>query len=95
MVGRRLKPAGSPEPVPGIAEILTRSTSLSQVRQRASFGLDKVDLLLRPPVGGLRVLDFKGAAPLIDASYAYAAEVLVESGFAHQFASPHRQSPLP
>ena len=86
--GRRLNPVGSPQPVPGIAEILTRSISLSQVRhRRAAFGPDKVDLLLRPPVGALGVLDFRNAASLIESSYAYAAEVLANSELPRRFLS--------
>ncbi|HTW08294.1 MAG TPA: cyclic nucleotide-binding and patatin-like phospholipase domain-containing protein [Acidimicrobiales bacterium] len=86
--GRRLNPVRSSHPVPGIAEILTRSISLSQVRhRRAPFGPDEVDLLLRPPVGAQGVLDFKSAAPLIGTSYAYACEVLANSGLARRFLS--------
>ena len=34
VLGRRLNPFAAPQPVPGIAEILSRSTGLSQVRHR-------------------------------------------------------------
>ena len=84
--GRRLNPFASPQPVPNIADIVTRSTSLSQVRHRqAALDDDHVDLLLRPPVAGLGALDFKGAVALIDASYAYTAQTLATSGFAQRF----------
>ena len=55
VLGRRLNPFAAPQPVPGIADILIRSTGLSQVRhRRAALDDDRVDLLLRPPVGRAR-----------------------------------------
>jgi hypothetical protein len=41
-----------------------------------------VDLLLRPPAGGL---DFKGAGPLIELGYRYTADALASSGLAQRF----------
>ncbi len=74
--------------MPGIGYILTRSPSLSQVRhRRAALDGDRVDLLLRPPVEGLGALDFKGAAPLVEAGYSYAAHALARSGLARRFAT--------
>ncbi len=86
VLGRRLNPFGTPRPVPDIADILTRSTGLSQVRhRRATLDVDRVDLLLRPPVAGLGVLDFKGGIALIETGYRYAAEALAASGLAERF----------
>jgi NTE family protein len=86
VLGRRLNPFTPAHPVPGIAEILNRSTGLSQVRhRRAALDEDRVDLVLRPPVARLRSLDFKGGIALIDAGYRYAAEELSKSGLAKQF----------
>jgi hypothetical protein len=86
VLGRRLNPFTPARPVPGIAEILSRSTGLSQVRhRRTALGDDRVDLLLRPPVARLRGLDFKGGIALIEAGYRYAAEELSKSGLAKQF----------
>jgi len=83
VLGRRLNPLAPPQPVPGIAEILSRSTGLSQVRQqRATLDGDRVDLMLRPPVGRLGVLDFKSGTALIEVGYRYAAEALAKSGLA-------------
>jgi predicted acylesterase/phospholipase RssA/CRP-like cAMP-binding protein len=88
VLGRRLNPLRSAPPVPGIGYILTRSPSLSQVRhRRAARDGDRIDLLLTPPVEGLGALDFKGAGPLIEAGYRYAADALAESGLAQRFAS--------
>jgi hypothetical protein len=44
-----------------------------------------VDLLLRPPVGGLGGLDFKGTGPLIELGYRSTADALASSGLAQRF----------
>ena len=86
VLGHRLNPFASPQPLPGIADILSHSTGLSQVRyRRATLTDDYVDLLLRPPVARFRVLDFKGGMPLIETGYRYAMEVLAKSGLAERF----------
>jgi NTE family protein len=82
VLGRRLNP-GAPK-VPGIADILSRSTGLSQVRNRRALD-DRVDLVLRPPVTGFGVLDFKGGIALFETGYRYAAAALAESGLAVRF----------
>jgi predicted acylesterase/phospholipase RssA/CRP-like cAMP-binding protein len=84
VLGRRLNPFAAPQPVPGIADILSRSTGLSQVRSRRALD-DHVDLLLRPPVAGYGVLDFKGGIALFEAGYQYAVEALAKSGLAERF----------
>jgi predicted acylesterase/phospholipase RssA/CRP-like cAMP-binding protein len=86
VLGRRLNPFAEPRPLPGIADILIRSTGLSQVpHRRAALDDDRVDLLLRPPVAGFGVLDFKGGIALIEAGYRYAAQALARSGLPDQF----------
>ena len=86
VLGRRLNPFGEPRPLPGIADILIRSTGLSQVpHRRAALDDDRVDLLLRPPVAGTGILDFKGGIALIEAGYRYAAQALAKSGLPDQF----------
>jgi predicted acylesterase/phospholipase RssA/CRP-like cAMP-binding protein len=88
VLGRRFNPFAEPRPLPGIADILIRSTGLSQVpHRRAALNDDRVDLLLRPPVGRLGVLDFRGGIALIDAGYRYAVEALARSGLAERFAT--------
>jgi predicted acylesterase/phospholipase RssA/CRP-like cAMP-binding protein len=84
VLGRRLNPFASPQPVPGIADVLSRSTGLSQVRDRRALD-DRVDLLLRPPVAGFGVLDFKGGIALFETGYRYAVEALAKSGLAKRF----------
>jgi len=86
VLGRRLNPFAEPRPLPGIADILIRSTGLSEVpRRRAALSDDRVDLLLHPPVAGFGVLDFKGGIALVEAGYRYAAEALAKSGLAERF----------
>jgi predicted acylesterase/phospholipase RssA len=86
VLGRRLNPFAERQPLPGIADILIRSTGLSEVpRRRAMLDDDRVDLVLRPPAAGFGVLDFKGGLALIEAGYRYAAEVLARSGLPERF----------
>ena len=86
VLGRRLNPFAPPRPLPSVADILSRSTGLSQVRRRhAALDGNRVDLLLRPPVAALGTLDFKGGIPLIEAGYRHAAEALSRSGLAERF----------
>jgi predicted acylesterase/phospholipase RssA/CRP-like cAMP-binding protein len=84
VLGRRLNPFTAAQPVPGIADVLSRSTGLSQVRSRRALE-ERVDLLLRPPVAGLGVLDFKGGIALFETGYRYAAEAIAKSGLAERF----------
>jgi predicted acylesterase/phospholipase RssA/CRP-like cAMP-binding protein len=84
VLGRRLNPFAAPQAVPGIADILSRSTGLSQVRSRRALD-DRTDLVLRPPVAGLGVLDFKGGIALFETGYQYAVEALAKSGLADRF----------
>ena len=86
VLGHRLNPFVPAQQVPAIADILTRSTGLSQVRhRRATLDDDRVDLLLRPPVAGFGALDFKGGIALIETAYRYAVEALAKSGLAERF----------
>ncbi len=88
VLGRRLNPFAQRQALPGIADILIRSTGLSQVpHRRAALDDDRVDLLLRPPVGRIGVLDFNGGIALIEAGYRYTAEALAKSGLAKRFVS--------
>ena len=88
VLGRRLNPFAQRQALPGIADILIRSTGLSQVpHRRAALDDNRVDLLLRPPVGRIGVLDFNGGIALIEAGYRYTAEALAKSGLAKRFVS--------
>lgn len=81
-----LNPLGTPRPVPNVVDILSRSTGLSQIRQRrAALARDSVDFLLHPPLAALGALDFKGGVALIEAGYRYAADTLANSKLADRF----------
>jgi predicted acylesterase/phospholipase RssA len=84
VLGRRLNPFAPPQPVPGIADILSRSTGLSQVRNRRALD-GRPDLVLRPPVTGFGVLDFKGGIALFETGYRYAVQALAKSGLPERF----------
>jgi len=82
----RLNPLAPPRPVPGLIDILSRSTALSGVRrQRAALADDQVDLLLRPPLPAIGALDFKAGAALIELGYRHAAEALARSPLTSRF----------
>jgi predicted acylesterase/phospholipase RssA len=82
----RFNPSGVPRPVPNVADILGRSTGLSQIRQRrAVLARDGIDLLLHPPIAALGALDFKRGVALIEAGYRYAADTLANSKLADRF----------
>ena len=79
-------PSGVPRPVPNVADILSRSTGLSQIRQRrAALARDGIDFLLHPPIAALGALDFKSGVALIEAGYRYAADTLANSKLADRF----------
>jgi len=88
VLGGRLNPFAASLTVPGIAQILIRSTGLSQLRhRRAGLDYDSVDLLLRPPAGGLGTLNFKDGVALMETGYQYTIEQLDKSGLAKRFAA--------
>jgi predicted acylesterase/phospholipase RssA/CRP-like cAMP-binding protein len=81
-----LNPFSTLRPVPNVADILSRSTGLSQIQQRrAALARDGIDLLLHPPAAALGALDFKGGVALIEAGYRYAADALANSKLADRF----------
>jgi predicted acylesterase/phospholipase RssA len=82
----RLNPFGTTRPATNVVDILSRSTGLSQIRQRrATLAGDGIDLLLHPPLAALGALDFKGGVALIEAGYRYAADALAKSELADRF----------
>jgi predicted acylesterase/phospholipase RssA/CRP-like cAMP-binding protein len=87
VLGRRINPFAESMRIPGIAEILTRSTGLSQLRnRRAALVDDSVDLLLRPPAAGFGTMNFKDGVALMETGYRYTIEQLERSGLAKSFA---------
>jgi predicted acylesterase/phospholipase RssA/CRP-like cAMP-binding protein len=87
VLGRRVNPFTVSPPVPGIAEILTRSTGLSQRRHRRAALDDKTDLLLRLPATGLGAMSFRDGVSLMETGYRYTVEELARSGLADRFAA--------
>lgn len=86
MLKTYLNPFGTPRPVPNVVDILTRSTGLSQIRQRrAVLARHSIDLLLQPPIAALTALDFKGAVAMIEVGYRYAADALAHSKLSDRF----------
>jgi predicted acylesterase/phospholipase RssA/CRP-like cAMP-binding protein len=82
----RLNPLGTVRPATNVVDILSRSTGLSQIRQRrAALAGDGIDLLLHPPIAALGALDFNGGVALIEAGYRYAADALAKSKLADRF----------
>ena len=81
-----LNPFGTPRPVPNVVDILSRSTGLSQIRQRrVVLSRDGIDFLLHPPMAALGALDFEGGVALIEVGYRYAADALAKSKLADRF----------
>ena len=64
--------------VPSIMEILQRSATLSS-QARARMSVDKVDLLLTPPIEGFRVAAFHRFDELVEIGYRYTLEALAEA----------------
>jgi predicted acylesterase/phospholipase RssA/CRP-like cAMP-binding protein len=86
VLGRRLNPLATPRPVPGVFDILIRSTSLSGVRhKRAALADDRVDLVVHPPLPAIGALDFKAGVALVETGYRHAVEALARSGLTKRF----------
>lgn len=67
------------EPLPGIFDVLLGSLSIMQARvTNANLQSNAPDLLIRPPLGSLRFLDFDRAAEIIEAGYACAQAALAQ-----------------
>lgn len=77
VLARRLDPRTNPMAVPGILEIVTRSSHLASIRSvRANLASNGVDVLFCPPTGNSTGLDFRSSPPLIDVGYQHASQVL-------------------
>ena len=83
LLGRRLRPARSKEPVPGLLAILMRAKELASVRaQRELSAAHSPDLHLRPPVDGFGALDFAAAQKLVEVGYEFTIRQVERSGWA-------------
>lgn len=66
-----------PEPLPGIFDVLLSSIYIMQARMtQASLRQDKPDILIRPPLGAVRFMEFDRAEEIIEIGYRSAAQQL-------------------
>jgi NTE family protein len=71
--------ASTEEPLPSIFEVLLASINVMESRlTQARLGFDPPDLLIQPPLGEVRFLEFFRAEEIIVAGYRSAAERLAE-----------------
>jgi NTE family protein len=69
----------SPEPLPSIFEVLLASINIMETSiARTRLSLDKQDILLQPPLGSVRFLEFDRAEEIIAIGYEYAKKRLAE-----------------
>jgi NTE family protein len=67
----------SPEPLPSIFEVLLASINIMETNiTRTRLNLDKPDILLQPPLGEVRFLEFDRAEEIIAIGYEYAKKRL-------------------
>jgi NTE family protein len=72
--------AAKAEPLPNIFEVLLASINIMESRITASrLALDPPDVLIRPPLGHIRFLDFDRAEEIIEIGYRSAVERIAES----------------
>lgn len=65
------------EPLPGIFDVLLTSIYIMQARiTQASLRQDRPDILIRPPLGSVRFMEFDRAEEIIEIGYRSAAEQL-------------------
>jgi predicted acylesterase/phospholipase RssA len=84
LLARRMRRQAGVAAVPSIIDVVLRSKDIAGRRtQRAVVESAAVDLLLRPPTGGCAAMDFRGARPLIEVGYRYAADILERHGVDH------------
>jgi NTE family protein len=65
------------EPLPGIFDVLLTSIYTMQARiTQASLRQDRPDILIRPPLGAVRFMEFDRAKEIIEIGHRSAAEQL-------------------
>lgn len=65
------------EPLPGIFEVLLASIYIMQARiTRATLQQDRPDILIQPPLGGVRFMEFARAAEIVEIGYRSAVQAL-------------------
>jgi len=67
----------SPEPLPNIFEVLLASINIMETNiSRTRLSLDRPDILLQPPLGNVRFLEFDRAEEIIAIGYEYTKKQL-------------------
>ena len=77
VVSRRLAGRGTGDHIPSLLDVFVRASGLGSIRaQQAALEEQPADLLLRPPVGNHRILDFRHGPALIRSAYEYTVAAL-------------------
>ena len=77
LVGQRLSRRGEQAPLPSLVDVFMRASGLGSIRaQQESLQRVPADLLLRPPVGTHRILDFRHGPNLVRSAYEYTVDAL-------------------
>jgi NTE family protein len=77
LVGQRLSRRAEQAPLPSLVDVFMRASGLGSIRaQQESLQRVPADLLLRPPVGTHRILDFRHGPDLIRSAYEYTVDAL-------------------
>lgn len=72
--------ASREEPIPNIFEVLLASVNVMETRiTQTRLALDKPDILIRPPLGQIRFLEFARAEEIIEIGYRSAQDRLSDS----------------
>ena len=67
----------SPEPLPNIFEVLLASINIMETRiTQTRLGLDRPDIIIQPPLGQIRFLQFDLAEEIIEIGYESARETI-------------------
>ena len=80
--GRRFNPLASALELPGLVDILLRTTEVGSVLSSKTME-QQADLVFHPPVNDVGLLDFPAIDRLIEAGYRHGVEVLEAGGFEH------------
>lgn len=78
VLGERLRPGPQSAPVPGILDILMRTTLLASAAQRERSWRE-ADLMLSPPVDRFGMLDFEELDALVEVGYRYTLDAAADA----------------
>lgn len=78
ILGERVRPGPRPAPVPGIVDILMRTTLLASAAQRERSWRE-ADLMLSPPVDAFGMLAFDQLDALVDVGYRYTLDAAADA----------------